>query len=250
MAFMVPFIVVSELPLPPEEIRLVGRGDFEKVGELVFRQVAEFGGLKPYHTVLDGGCGVGRVARPLTGYLTGEYEGFDVQPLAIEWCQKNITPRYPNFRFALADVENGRYNPGGTHLASEYRFPYEDGSFDFAFFASVFTHMLPADMENYVREAARVLKKGGRLFATYFLINEESEALMPKGHGRLDFSKRIEQGCRTARPGCPEKAVAYAEGRIRRLWTRNGLMLISIRFGTWCRPEADYHQDVLVAVKA
>lgn len=30
------------LPLPPEEIRFVGRGDFEKVGELVFRQLVDF----------------------------------------------------------------------------------------------------------------------------------------------------------------------------------------------------------------
>jgi SAM-dependent methyltransferase len=241
---------MGELPLPPEEIRFVGRGDFEEVGERVFRQLVEFGGLKPYHRVLDGGCGVGRVARPLSGYLTDGYDGFDIQPLAIEWCQKNITSRFPNFRFTLADVYNGRYNPQGTQDASEYHFPYPSDSFDFAFFASVFTHMLPAEMENYIRETARVLKKGGRIFATYFLINEESEELMPKGYGRLDFRKRIEQGCRTARPGCPEKAVAYAEGRVRWLWAESGLMLIALRFGTWCRPEADYHQDVLIATKA
>ncbi len=240
---------MNELPLPPEEIRWVGRGDFEANGERVFRQLVGFGGLEPHHRVLDAGCGVGRVARPLTGYLTGVYEGFDIQPAAIEWCQENITPRYPNFRFTLADVRNGRYNPDGGVVASEYRFPYDEDTFDFVFLASVFTHLMPADMRNYVREAARVLRPGGRLWATYFLINDESEALMPKGHGRLVFDRRIEQGSRTARPGCPEKAVAYVEGRVRALWAESAMNLIGIRYGDWCRPEADYHQDVLVAVK-
>lgn len=244
------YVAMSEPSLPPEEIRWVGRGDFEEMGERVFDQLVSFGGLEPEMRVLDAGCGIGRVARPLTRYLKAGYEGFDVQPAAIGWCQENITTLRPEFRFRLADVRNGRYNPDGGVPASEYRFPYPDGSFDFVFLASVFTHLMPAEMENYVREAARVLRPAGRLFATYCLINDESEELMPEGHGRLNFGKRIEQGARTARPGCPEKAVAYAEGRVRKLWRQSGLTLIGIRYGTWCRPQADYHQDVLVAVRS
>jgi len=35
---------------------------------------------------------------PLTGYLSDEeYEGFDLMPEAIEWCQENITPDIPTF---------------------------------------------------------------------------------------------------------------------------------------------------------
>ena len=41
--------------------------------------VLERHGLKPEHRVLDIGCGVGRVALPLTRYLTsGTYDGFDI----------------------------------------------------------------------------------------------------------------------------------------------------------------------------
>ncbi len=40
---MLTYVAMSELPLPPEEIRFVGCGDFEKVGELVFRQFVDFG---------------------------------------------------------------------------------------------------------------------------------------------------------------------------------------------------------------
>ena len=56
--------------------------------------------------VLDIGCGVGRIAIPLTGYLGGggQYDGFDVVPGGIAWCEKNISIPFPHFRFELADI--------------------------------------------------------------------------------------------------------------------------------------------------
>jgi hypothetical protein len=69
-----------------------------------------------------------------------------------EWCQGNISSKYPNFRFQLADVYNTEYNPGGTHRASEYESPYEDESFDFVILTSAFTHMLPEEVSNYLSE--------------------------------------------------------------------------------------------------
>ena len=38
--------------------------------------------------------------------------------------------------------------------------------------------MLSADMENYLKQIARVLKPGGRCLITYFLLNPESAKLM------------------------------------------------------------------------
>src|SRR5688500_3162291 len=115
--------------------------DFKTEGEGVCRFLIEECGLKPDEAVLDVGCGIGRNAVPLTRHLVGgTYDGFDIMPEAIEWCRKNITPRYPNFRFHLADVHSDRYHPGGRDSASEYRFPFEDGAFDLVFLISVFTH--------------------------------------------------------------------------------------------------------------
>ena len=127
-------------------------------------------------TMSSTSVGIGRVAIPLTQYLDKDvcYEGFDIVSSGIEWCQEKITWRYPNFHFELVDLHNSYYNPSGTASASDFRFPYEDGSFDFAFSTSVFTHMLPADVEHYLAEASRVLRLGGRLLATFLLLNEES----------------------------------------------------------------------------
>ncbi len=72
-------------------------GEFRATGEEFLTYFIEIGGLRPSDRVLDVGCGVGRMAVPLTRYLSpeGRYEGFDVMANAVEWCQRHITPRFP-----------------------------------------------------------------------------------------------------------------------------------------------------------
>ena len=57
----------------------------------------------------------------------------------------------------LRAVREGRRHPRG----SDYRFPCEEDAMDVVFAASVFTHMLPHTTSHYIRETARVLKRGG-----------------------------------------------------------------------------------------
>lgn len=78
--------------------------------------------------MLDVGCGSGRMALPLTGYLNreGRYAGFDVSREAIAWCTENISGSHPNFEFTAVDIQNGAYNPTGKYESSDFRFPYLD----------------------------------------------------------------------------------------------------------------------------
>lgn len=101
------------------------------------------------------------MAAPLAAYLSkeGSYEGLDIVVQAVRWCSENITPRYPNFRFVHADIYNKSYNPEGKITAHQYAFPYGEASFDFVFLTSVFTHMLPADVENYLHQVSRVAEE-------------------------------------------------------------------------------------------
>ena len=241
------------LPLPPREMNFVGDGDFDAVGREFFRYFTELGGLQPHHRVLDVGCGIGRMTRPLAEYLDrrGGYEGFDIVRVGIDWCRKNITPLRPNFRFRTADVYNPGYNPSGAFDAGEYLFPYKSNSFDFVFLTSVFTHMLPAGVENYLREIARVMKVGGTCLITYFLQNDETRALGAAGKGMFIFKYR-RAGYWIASPEvADEEAVCYDEDYVLGLYERCGLQLEKpIHRGCWCgRAEHVSFQDMVVARK-
>jgi ubiquinone/menaquinone biosynthesis C-methylase UbiE len=238
--------------IPPRTLDFVGGTNYRGVG-LEFRDLfVRYGGLKPGDRVLDVGSGIGRMAAPLTGYLaaSGEYQGFDIVKKGVEWSQKHITSRYPNFHFLHSDVKNKFYNPGGVHEASSYRFPYEDGSFDFVFLTSVFTHMFPADMEHYLEEISRVLKKGGTSFITMFFLNEESQKLIQQGSSTQNFVYELE-GCVTADPENPEASLAFDETHMRGLFARSGLSIREpIHYGAWCgRKEFLSYQDIVIATK-
>lgn len=229
----------------------MGRAGFARVGSRLVRILVEATGLEAHERVLDVGCGPGRVARLLTSHLSpsGSYEGFDVVPGAIQWCQRTISPRFPNFRFMHVDIRNEMYNPQGTIEPSEFAFPYPDADFDFAFLYSVFTHMLPADVERYLGEIGRVLRPGGRCLLTFFLLTDASEEAMREGRAARTFPQRG-PGYRSGSEHVHERAVAYAEEDARRLIDNAGLRIREpILHGTWGGGSAPLNQDIVVVMK-
>jgi SAM-dependent methyltransferase len=188
----------------------------------------------------------------------GSYEGFDIVPAKVRWCAEHITRRYPNFHFQLADVLNSRYNPEGTGRAKEFKFPYPDHEFDFVFIVTVFNCMLPVEVENYLFEATRVLKRSGRLLASFFLLNEESLRLI-----EMDKDRRYDPApnCCEARFGhdfgdyrvtnkdMPEALVAHREDFVLRLYEKIGLQVRQpIDYGRWPGRQVDsLKADVIVA---
>jgi ubiquinone/menaquinone biosynthesis C-methylase UbiE len=239
--------------MPPASARaFVGGGNFREIGEEFLQYFIRLACLKPNENVLDVGCGIGRMAIPLTKYLNenGSYEGFDIVSRSVDWLRKNITPKYPNFHFQLADIFNKEYNPKGRYSASEYKFPYENESFDFVFLTSVFTHMLPQDMKNYFYEIARVLKKQGKCLITFFLLNDEARKLIDAKKSKLDF-KYVFGGYRTTNKSVPEAAIAYDEQMVRVLFEKHGLRIKEpIHYGSYCgRQNFLSYQDIIIASK-
>ncbi len=247
--------VINELVPSEKMIDWVGGGGisgFKQVGNDFLQYFTELCELKPNAKVLDVGCGCGRIALPLTNYLENEggYEGFDITADEVNWCRENISTRYPNFRFHRADIYSKHYNPNGKVTASEYKFPYENTSFDFVFLTSVFTHMLPQELENYLSEIVRVLNRGGKCLITFFLLNPESLRLINENLTTLDFKSDIGY-YRLFNPDVPELAVAYDESFIQRLYEEHKLKIVKpIHYGLWCgRKQFLTYQDIVIAVK-
>jgi SAM-dependent methyltransferase len=236
-------------PLPPRHLAFVGAGDYEATGRQFLGFFRELGGLDPGDRVLDVGCGIGRMAMPLTEYLQGgSYAGFDIGRAMVRWCQREIGGRWPNFEFAWAPIHNSKYNPFGDIAASEFRFPYADDEFDFAFATSLFTHLLPEEARHYLAETARVLKPGGRCLLTFFLLTHEAERELSAGRTMLDFAHPIPGG-RTTDAAQPEEATAFPTDDVRAWCAGAGLAVREpIHYGVWSgTPGATTLQDMVVA---
>lgn len=229
-------------PPTPEEFRSNGR-EF-------LRHYIELCGLRPDERILDVGSGVGRKSVPLLDYLSdaGAYDGFDIVERGVEWCRQAISARRPNFRFRRVDVHNRLYNPGGRISPLEFVFPYDDASFDLVTAGSVFTHMLPPEVERYLGQIARVLKPGGRCLITWFLSNEESDRMMALPASTYAFPTRGE-GYRCQEAAMPEAAVCHVESAAKAAYDRHGLRIVEpIHYGAWCgRPAGRTFQDMVVA---
>lgn len=237
---------------------------FPHLGQLVVdRILLGPAGLEPHHRVLDVGCGSGRVAAALTEVLdSGSYEGIDVMPKAVRWAQRKITPRHPNFRFQVADVQNALYNPDGDVPASDYVFPFDDDEFDRGLATSLFTHLVPLETKHYLEEVGRTLKSGGVFVSSYMLLNQESEALVEEGipdrpavqarkNLHLSDYQLDEAGYqyRTPHPDLPEHYIAVPEDDVRAFHDAAGFEVEKIVYGRWCGRKAPggLGQDFVIA---
>ncbi|WP_374385136.1 class I SAM-dependent methyltransferase [Dongia sp.] len=237
------------LPIPPQERNFVGDGDFLAIGCEFLRHFVELGGLRPQHRVLEIGCGIGRMALPLTQYLeapTGTYDGFDVVAEGIDWCRENISGIYPDFRFQHLDFNNELYNPAGA-LAETGNLPFADKSADFIFMTSVVTHLDPAFTDFYFREAARILCPGGRLFLTAFVLDGSNRRLVEAKKARPAFHLEGDGPAYIADRAHPMAAVAYDNDWLLATAREQGLQLARpIAFGHWSGRSAENYQDICV----
>lgn len=233
-------------------------------GPTVFEQIAKghkialekWIGIEPNHDVFEIGCGIGRDAMWLSKVLTdGSYTAVDIIPDSIDWCQSNISTKYPNFSFFHFDVADTLHNPNGKMTVDYFKFPRPDNSVDRIFAFSVFTHMYAGQIEHYLAECARILRAGGRAFLTIFIYNDavlESAARHANTAFDLKFETEIETGCRINNPAEPLGAIAYTLDRIEPLIAKAGLKsmrkpLNGLWSGFYSNP--DDGQDVLLLEK-
>jgi SAM-dependent methyltransferase len=177
----------AELPIPPLEMRqLVGPTEpalFDNpAGRPVFPDLAP----ETYRSVLDFGCGCGRVARQMIQQTPRpqRYEGLDLHAGMINWCRENLTPRAPGFTFRHHDVLYAGFNPGADKPLHD-RFPYDDGEFSLVVSVSVFTHLTQDQAEAYIAEVSRVLAPDGVALTTWFLFDKREFPMMQEHQNTL-----------------------------------------------------------------
>jgi SAM-dependent methyltransferase len=165
--------------IPPRRLQVVAEGDFVATGDELLSHLVALCGLRSDDRVLDVGCGTGRLARPLAGFLSidGAYVGLDASDEAIAWCARRYR-HLPHFRFVHADVRQERFNPDGAEEAVAYRFPFDDGSFDVAAVVAVLNHLSEEETLHYLGQVRRVLAPGGWLLATGRVGPEREEWLV------------------------------------------------------------------------
>jgi ubiquinone/menaquinone biosynthesis C-methylase UbiE len=128
--------------------RAVG-GNHRQQGAAQAELVLGFAPDGPFN-LLDVGCGSGRLSYALREEKRVSYLGVDVVPELIDYAQR-ISER-PDWRF---------------ETIASLNLPCPDAWADMIVFMSVLTHLKPAECRDYIAEAARTLKPGGLVIASY-----------------------------------------------------------------------------------
>lgn len=179
----------------------------------------------PIRSVVDVGCGYGRLAYALDRKgFQGEYLGLDVLERPVEWLRSNFTPAAPRFKFEHLDIKNDRYNGAGTQAASAFRIPEAGTAPDLVLVLSVFTHMYAEDISAYLREIRRVSGAKTLVYATFFLLN--STAKRP-----YSFDHKIDNNCRYYSKADPLHAIGYEEAWVRNQASISGWQVKAIEYG-------------------
>jgi SAM-dependent methyltransferase len=128
----------------------VGDGNFDAVGDAQLTVLID-AGLLPGDSLIDLGCGSGRLASALTRRMGDkiQYLGVDVVPELLTFAGERSCSAY---KFALTD--------GGA-------IPAADCSVHLVAAFSLFTHLKRHERQSYFHEAHRVLRPNGKLVLSF-----------------------------------------------------------------------------------
>jgi ubiquinone/menaquinone biosynthesis C-methylase UbiE len=107
-------------------------------------------GLREIGYVIDVGCGSGRLGLALRSFPNIKFMGIDIVPEMIAFANEKC--ERPDWRFLVVE---------GLSI------PENDGVADYVSFFSVITHLKPQESLQYLRDAKRTLKRGGKIVASF-----------------------------------------------------------------------------------
>ena len=241
------------LPLPPDKLRFMGEDDDRllKVADELAGLLIRYG-LETSDSVLDVGCGYGRLALGLLHSTDhrGPYLGFDIQARSIDWCSSALTPQFPSMRFVHLDVQSDRYNPKGSIDPTTASFPARSADVDVCALFSVVTHLYRADIQRYMAEIRRVLRPGGLAVVTWFLYDEARVPLITSSEATYPMVHELDAHTRYMKAGEPLRAIAYHEQAMQAMARAARLEVKAIEHGTWTGEPGPFFQDIVVFARS
>ena len=160
--------------LPPTQS--IGGGEYDLFGKIELG-LLQLEGLKPTDTVVDLGCGTGRLAVHLIPWLRGgRYLGIDISRIMLGKAARSTAG------LAGAAVE---WKHQGTS-----RFDLPDASVEVICAFSVFTHMEAEDTYRYFVDALRVVRPGGKLILSCLPLSLEVARKIFLDSARLELHER------------------------------------------------------------
>jgi SAM-dependent methyltransferase len=219
---------------------VVGGGDPEVIAREVVTAIKKYAELNAGDSILDVGCGCGRIATGLTQYVEGEsqYIGIDIVPGLIDFARNFITPRYPSFKFALLNESNKTYDawrrPDGEMGIATLAEAVSVNSIDLAIAVSLFTHLdYPAALE-MLTSIHHLLKNDGRVFMTVFILDANALESVEAGRAPFNFKHKTPSGKLFAEQSDdPTYAVAYDDESLNELISSAGFQLERRVRGHW-----------------
>ncbi|MDH7510583.1 MAG: class I SAM-dependent methyltransferase [Methanolinea sp.] len=134
--------------------------EYTRKGRIFGRTTQDYPEILPGERFLDVGCGDCRAFRALCSAkrpnISAYYIGLDHSRPALSICRPLVSLMH-NMHIVCADATS---------------MPFPDESFDIVFLVHVLGHVLLKDRKRMVREAVRVVRRGGRIYIRVFSLSD------------------------------------------------------------------------------
>lgn len=195
------------------------------IGSQCIRDILKRNNLKinEFTSILDFGCGCGRMIRHLKTLKSASLYGVDYNPVLVEWCRNNLS---------FANFEVNTFNE---------RLHYADEKFDFIYAISVFTHLTEDIGFFWMTELDRILNPGGVMYLT-FMGTTRAPHLRQELRERFEAGQLVVTGEEHA--GKNICAAYHPEQYVRNILAKGFRILEFVPGGAW-----DANQDVFLLQK-
>jgi len=146
--------LIEKYPID-EAMSLAVGGAYHEIG-VIEADILRYSGLKDGMSLIDLGCGSGRLASVVGRSMKIEYTGIDIVQSLLDYAR---TKSPSDYKFLV-------------HRALSI--PTADNICDFLCAFSVFTHLLHAETYIYLQDIKRTLKPGGKLVFSFLEFRSDS----------------------------------------------------------------------------